>query len=158
MRIPHGSTLRPRARRTSHGSYAASSLVSPALTARSGGDDDIDIMSINGEFEDRFRKYKAPQSHDDYYSDTDEEDWASIGPSSLRQSSLSSADFRTFSQSRRAGARLSVTTLPKSLPSNARPVVFSRKSSTTSNFDFSAVSANAQEREAIEALMHMGST
>lgn len=157
LRIPHGSTLRPRVRRSSHVSYAASSLVSPSLTARSGGDDDIDIMSINGDFEDRFRKYKAPQSYDDYYSDTDEEDWASIGPSSLRQSSLSSMDFKTFSQSRRASARFSVTALPKSTPANARPSFPSRKSSTVPNLDFAGVRANTQEREAIEALMHMGS-
>ena len=157
LRIPHGSILRPRARRTSHGSYAASSLVSPALTARSGGDDDIDTMSINGDFEDRFRKYKAPQSYDDFYSDTDEEDWASIGPSSLRQSSLCSADFKTFSQSRRASARLSVTALPKSIPTNAKSSILSRKNITVPNYDFTGIRANTQEREAIEALMHMGS-
>lgn len=157
LRIPNASVQRPRMRRVSHGSWVASTVVSPALTARSGADDDIDMMSIDGESEDRFRKYTVPQAQDDCYSDTDEEDWASAGPGSLLQSSLPHHDFRSFSLSRRASARLSISGIAKSMPANARPHYFARKSSTYSNLDFTGVEANNQEREAIEALMRMGS-
>lgn len=129
-------------------------------------DDDIDIsmheadkMSLDDDDE-SCSSSDAPEDEvmsmgDDPEDITDDEDWAAVGAAALRAASYSNSGPRgTFLTSgiyngiSRNGGGPSITALAKSVPMHTQP-----------NFDLSAfgMTSDSQEREAIEALLRLGS-
>ena len=164
MKIPGNAAAHRKPRRISGGSWAAdSSLSSPS----EHGDNvetgvfhqDLDAMSIDGDADHGVRYAPTRQQRDiNTYSDTDEEDWASIGAAALRASSYGSRSGIHKQYKMHRGSR-NRSPLPggfaRSLPGQHHHT--SHKKSQPMNLDFTGVDANTQEREAIEALMRMGS-
>jgi hypothetical protein len=129
-------------------------------------DDDMDItmleneadkMSLDGDAS--CSSSEAPPEDeimdDDPDDLTDDEDWAALGAAALRQASyLAPGPGRNFFTSRaytggfHSGSGSSLSALAKSVPPQSQP-----------NFDFSAFggASDSQEREAVEALLRLGS-
>ncbi|KAE8451288.1 hypothetical protein EG329_004453 [Mollisiaceae sp. DMI_Dod_QoI] len=133
-------------------------------------DDDMDIsmleneadkMSLDGD--ESCSSSEAPPEEDQVMGDdpediTDDEDWAAVGAAALRATSYSHSGPRhTFLSSGiynggpRSGGGPSLLTLAKSVP---MPMHTQRP-----NFDLSAfgMTSDSQEREAVEALLRLGS-
>lgn len=168
MKIP-GSTghIRKR-RRLSHGSWAAESNTSSTSDQIDRMDTGIfphdnEEMSIDGDG-DRANRYgglpaKVGQDREAFYSDTDEEDWASMGVEAWRSNSYTGGN-RAFVHrrtSRRSRTRSPFTALPQSLPAHHSLHNYKPRKPSMVSLDFTSVDADAQERDAIEALMNMGS-
>ncbi|KAL9055593.1 MAG: hypothetical protein Q9162_003490 [Coniocarpon cinnabarinum] len=161
---PSASVRKPR--RTSAGSWAAdSSMSSPDdqmdHTEPEVFHQDVDAMSVDGDGDQGMRYAPSHKQHaaTATYSDTDEEDWASMGPSSFWGSSVNSrGGIHKHMKLHRGGRTRSpmpggfARSLPAGYPSaphqQPRPPL---------NLDFTGIDANTQEREAIEALIRMGS-
>ncbi|CZR54387.1 related to STB3 SIN3 protein-binding protein [Phialocephala subalpina] len=132
-------------------------------------DDDVDItmleneadkMSLDGD--ESCSSSEAPpdgeemEMGDDPEDLTDDEDWAAVGAAALREASYSNSGPRRnflssgiYTGGSRGGGGPSHSTLAKSVPMHIqRP-----------NFDFSAfgMTSDSQEREAVEALLRLGS-
>ena len=169
MKIPGNSAGSRKPRRTSDGSWAAdSSFSSPS----DGGDQDVfsqdvDAMSIDDEADQgpRYPQHPATNQHSDpnFYSDTDEEDWASMGAAALRASSYGAGSKHHKHHKIHRGSRTR-SPLPgpfsRSVPlrNNHHHENHRDRPRLPMNLDFTGVEANIQEREAIEALLRMGST
>jgi len=188
LRIPGSSERRPsKTRRLSHGSWTAE----PSLPSRSEqgaermaadvAEHEADKMSIDGDEEETSTKRRGsvlvtsrgPVRNTHFLmdaSDTDEDDWASIGAAALRQGSLSSSAGRhgniTLSTSGPRGVTRRSTSFsshPTSVPisggysrSKRRPSRTPDMTSALAKLDFTGVDVDSQEREAIAALMTMG--
>lgn len=133
-------------------------------------DDDMDVnmleteadkMSLDGDAS--YSSSDAPLEDETMEDDpddiTDDEDWAAVGAAALRQASYSgSGPGRNFPTSHvytggsRGGGGPSLSALAQSLP-------LQRQQQQHHKIDFSAfgMSSDAQEREAIEALLRLGS-
>ncbi|POS83165.1 hypothetical protein EPUL_006699 [Erysiphe pulchra] len=108
--------------------------------------------------------YSSPVSidEDELMSDnssdtTDDEDWAALGAAALRAASYSTfthtskfLSSQAYKDSYRADDVLPFSTLIKSSPQ--------RHSTSDSNFTTHSMTPNSQEREAVEALLNLGST
>jgi hypothetical protein len=133
-------------------------------------DDDMDItipeteadkMSLDGDMS--CSSSEAPDDElmgDDPDDITDDEDWAAVGAAALRQASYSASNVgRNFSSSHvyiggsRGGGGPSLSTMAKLAPLHQQQHVLRSKP------DYSAfgVASDSQEREAIEALLRLGS-
>jgi hypothetical protein len=123
-------------------------------------DDDMDIsmleneadkMSLDGSCASSSEAAPEDEMMDDDPDDvTDDEDWAAVGAAALRANSYSaSGPGKTFLAARNGGGP-SLLTLAKSAP---------RPTGLHTNFDLSAygMASDSQEREAIEALLRLGS-
>lgn len=120
-------------------------------------DDDMDMMSFDNEADKMSldgdvscSSSEAPPEDepmgDDPEDVTDDEDWAAVGAAALRAASYSaSGPGRNFLTSRN---------LAKSVPLRPSP-----HTQPTNNFDFSTfgMTSDSQEREAVEALLRLGS-
>jgi hypothetical protein len=133
-------------------------------------DDDMDIMMLENEADKMSldgdascSSSEAPEEEDEPMGDdpediTDDEDWAAVGAAALRAASYSaSGPGRNFLTSRypggtRSGGGPSVT-MAKSVPMRPSP------HNQPNNYDLSAfgMASDSQEREAIEALLRLGS-
>ena len=129
-------------------------------------DDDMDItmmeneadkMSLDGDSS--CSSSEAPPDDeimdDDPEDVTDDEDWAAVGAAALRAASASGPGrnflaSRVYTEGAHRGGGPSLSTLAKSMP--MRP-------SQPNNIDLSAfgMASDSQEREAIEALLRLGS-
>ena len=168
LRIPGSGGHRHKSRRLSHGSFTGES--SSSRSDRGDRHDgvpeeyEIDRMSIDDEDEQRGRRKRIDTRlafRDQAGSETDEEDWASIGVTALRLS-YGGRTVLTASKSRsRSGARArtSFSQYPQSLPIHKgfHTHYQRNKQFDPSKLDFTGVDADSQEREAIEALLRMGS-
>jgi len=124
-------------------------------------DDDMDIMMLENEadkmsLDGSCSSSEAPPEDepmgDDPEDMTDDEDWAAVGAAALRAASYSaSGPGRTFLATRGGGPSLSLAKSVPLRPNTLQP--------TPNNFDFSAfgMTSDSQEREAIEALLRLGS-
>jgi hypothetical protein len=133
-------------------------------------DDDMDItipeteadkMSLDGDVS--CSSSEVPEDElmgDDPDDITDDEDWATVGAAALRQASYSASGMgRNLSSSHlytggsRGGGGPSLSTMAKSAPLHQQQRVQRNK------LDYSAfgVASDSQEREAIEALLRLGS-
>jgi hypothetical protein len=132
-------------------------------------DHEADKMSLDGSLDGPCSSSEAPSDADlmdeDVDDVTDDEDWAAIGAAALRaESHAGSGPGRQFLTSHlyRTGARCGggppLSALSRSVPPRAdhKP---QHTTSTTTNFDFSALgmTSDSQEREAVEALLRLGS-
>lgn len=95
---------------------------------------------------------------DDPEDITDDEDWAAVGAAALRQASYSASgtgrnflSTHVYTAGSRSGGGPSYSAMGKSLPLSTQQVQH--------NFDYSAfgMASDSQEREAIEALLRLGS-
>jgi hypothetical protein len=131
-------------------------------------DDDMDItmpeteadkMSLDGDRS--CSSSEAPEDElmgDDPDDITDDEDWAAVGAAALRQASYSASGMgRSFSShvyigGSRSGGGPSLSTMAKSAPLCQQQV-------QRNKLDYSTfgVASDSQEREAIEALLRLGS-
>ncbi|KAI9716373.1 MAG: DNA-binding proteins Bright/BRCAA1/RBP1 and proteins containing BRIGHT domain [Chrysothrix sp. TS-e1954] len=176
VEIPGAGRHAQKSRRLSHGSWTGESTSS---TRSEQGDrhdvammeHDVDGMDIDDDhtatlYRPSMRKISEERP---FYSDTDEEDWSSIGAAALRANSYSSGGSlpRGYISKGRSRTRSPFSTTFNSLPAHkhrtvlqnnntARRTSQQRKSNFTA-LDFNGIEADSQEREAIEALMKMGS-
>lgn len=130
-------------------------------------DDDMDIsmleneadkMSLDGSCSSSEEETPEDEIMDDDPDDvTDDEDWAAVGAAALRANSYSASGPRKsllsshlYNGGTRSGGGPSLTTLAKSVP---------MRTALPNNFDLSAygMTSDSQEREAIEALLRLGS-
>lgn len=168
MKIPGSVAAQRKPRRISSGSWAVDSTLS---SPSDGGDrdvfnQDVDAMSIDGDGEQgaRYPQRQAYNQHADpnFYSDTDEEDWASMGAAALRASSYGSGSkHHKHHRTNRAPRTRSPMTgaFSRSVPAQNHLLANTHNQPRQPmNLDFTGVDANTQEREAIEALLRMGST
>lgn len=171
LRIPGGGRPRPKQRRPSHGSWAAESLLSSRSAYGDPMDRDVsetaaDAMSIDLEEESSqqlYRPHSGRQSTQmDWCSDTDEEDWSTLGPDALRGSLGTSGPGRPIhfttglgssSRSRSRGW----SPYPRSLPAQNHMHSLQRQSPDLSQLDFAGTNMDSQEQDAIAALMSLGS-
>jgi len=178
--IPGNQARRPTIRRPSHGSWTSGSRLSARgnHTERAEQDmpehDAADLMSIDGDnvrprTESRRSSNTVLPSPLDY-SDTDEEDWASMGAAKLRQGSMSSTGGRSWkasmtTMSSERPRRPSFTPYGRSMP-GPRSLGRSMPSKSTTpappaaaeqKLDFTGVVADEKEQAAITALLRMGS-
>ena len=133
---------------------------------------DVDGMEIDDDRPSPFYKPSMRRISEDptFYSDTDEEDWSSIGAAALRANSYSSEGsfprYHAFKKGSRT--RSPLPPVPHSLPSHHKHYARHRlhsdadptlkqRNSTFAPLDFTGIDVDSQEREAIEALMKMGS-
>lgn len=138
-------------------------------------DDDIDMMEENEadkmslDGDESCSSSEAPPDDDniamgdDIDDLTDEEDWAAVGAAALRQSSYTGASAgRKLSHVYTAGSygNYGMAPISKSVPFQ-RSLEVQRQQSLNPRFNFSALGAatpsQEQEREAIEALLRLGS-
>lgn len=166
MKIPGSSAAQHKPRRISNGSWAADSSLS---SHSEHGDQDVfhqevDAMSID-EDADHGTRYPRPHSYNrnvdpNFYSDTDEEDWASMGTAALRAGSYGSGGRLHKHHKLHKGLRTKSPApggLSRSVPVQYRSHQNKRQQSQVPmNLDFTGIDANTQEREAIEALLRMG--
>lgn len=148
-------------RRFSHGSWTHESTMSHSDRFDRMDTDvfhpDMDEMIIDGD--DNFSRYtrshtpRTPAT--DYVSDTDEEDWASIGLDALRANSYTGRPGP--SRRRRTSRRPSARSTSSDFVFSARSAPGAARSKPSPSLDFTGVDADDQERAAIEALMNMGS-
>ena len=168
MKIPVNTTAHTRKpRRVSDGAWAAES--SGSLPSDPGDNMETDVfhldadsMSVDGDA-DHETQYSLAQKQylvNTTYSDTDEEDWASMGPSSLRGTSYSTRG-NMYKHSRTSRGSRTKSPMPggssRSLPAHHFNNSNHQHLRQPMNLDFTGIEANTQEREAIEALMRMGS-
>lgn len=174
--IPGAHARRPMNRRMSQGSWKASRRVSNTdrVEHEMPEHDAADLMSIDGDvsrmrIQSRRESAALPGPLD--YSDTDEEDWASMGAAALRHGSVSSAGGRSFksnmmmtSANQERPRRPSITPYGRSMPgprSLGRSLSSKNHSpappSAGPKLDFTGVEADEKEQAAITALMRMGS-
>lgn len=164
LRIPDSNRQRRKPRSLSHGSYTGESTISSHSEHGEHMDTDVaehdaESMSIDGE-EDKAASYRNARVHSrpsqpEFYSDTDEEDWASLEPAALGLSSYhpGGGSRKHTSVSLRTRGRRPSSTLRHSLPHlNHFHSHHRHKPDAVPNFN-----PDSQEREAIEALMRMGS-
>lgn len=175
--IPGAHARRPVVRRTSQGSWTAPTR-RVSTTDKAEHDmpehDAADLMSIDGDvskMQIRSRQGSAALPGPLDYSDTDEEDWASMGAAALRHGSLSSAGGRSFKSNmlmttttQERPRRPSFTPYGRSMPgprSLGRSISSKKNSpappSAGPKLDFTGVEADEKEQAAITALMRMGS-
>jgi len=132
-------------------------------------DDDMDLtmleneadkMSLDGD--ESCSSSEAPTDDDEPMDDdpddvTDDEDWAALGAAALRSVSYSASGPHShlYPRGTHSGGGPSLSTMAKSVP--LRPAFPSTQQA--SNFDTSAygMTSDFQEREAIEALLRLGS-
>lgn len=191
LRIPGGSRRPSYSRRRSQGSWVAEAVLRSRSevaesTQHDVAEDEADKMSIDGDEDEKPRRTQSTlairRSPPENYSDTDEEDWASMGVEALRKSSYSSSASAVnkpgiHSYMRRSSVRRSISFSPhpSSVQNNVSQQQHSQQSqqpqqqqhqrSGSSNpdnlrfdkLDFTGIEADSQEREAIQALLRMGS-
>lgn len=158
--IPTSNGSRRKTRRVSHGSWTADSshFDQGDRMATDVAEHDADMMSIDGEPDQTSRYFGAPvegRAMDmDSASDTDEEDWAAIGAEALRgKSPFASFSAPRLSQLRRRSRTKSPFGALRSVTQTHYDIVTNRQN----QLDFSGFEGDSQEREAIEALLRMGS-
>ncbi|TVY56539.1 Protein STB3 [Lachnellula suecica] len=130
--------------------------------------DDMDIMMLENEADKMSldgdgscSSSEAPEEDeimdDDPDDVTDDEDWAALGAAALRSASYSASgpNSHLYPGGPRSGGGPSLSVMAKSVP--LRPAFPSTQQ--PNNFDFSAfgMTSDSQEREAIEALLRLGS-
>lgn len=120
---------------------------------------EADKMSLDGSCSSSEAPDEEELMDEDIDDVTDDEDWAAVGAAALRAPSYSgSGPGRNFlsahrhTMGARGGRGPSLSTLTKPVPQQTGP-------QPTNNFDFSAfgMTSDSQEREAIEALLRLGS-
>jgi hypothetical protein len=129
-------------------------------------DDDMDVtmleneadkMSLDGSCSSSEEAPEDEVMDDDPDDITDDEDWAAVGAAALRANSYSASgpgksllSSHLYTAGTRSGGGPSLTTLAKSVPV---------RTPLPNNFDLSAygMTSDSQEREAIEALLRLGS-
>ena len=171
MKIPGNVVAQHKTRRISNGSWAAdSSLSSPSEPGEQDVfNQDVDAMSIDGDENHANRHPPTSHHHNqhidpNFYSDTDEEDWASMGAAALRASSYGSGGkghrhhkYHKTHRNKSPGLGGFSRSVPTHHHHHHRKGT-QLQTRQPMNLDFTGVDANTQEREAIEALLRMGST
>ena len=123
-------------------------------------EDAADKMSLDGN--ESCSSSEAPEEEDEIMGDdpddvTDDEDWAALGAAALRSASYSASgpNSNLYPGRTHGGGGPSLSTMAKSVP--LRPAFPSTQQ--PKNLDFSAygMTSDSQEREAIEALLRLGS-
>lgn len=154
LRIPGSNRPGLKMRRPSSRSWMEETVTAGDVNRESFDmvEDEADKMSIDGDeaaphdLPDEEGSYEVP-----FYSDTDTEDWAGMGPAALRESSFSGGGRSRY---------LSTSLKTRSRHLSARPISSRSVSHCRSNFaplDFTGMDVDCQEQVAIEALMRMGS-
>lgn len=161
MKIPGNSGHTRKQRRLSHGSWAADSNNDQADRTDIGifdQDDEEMRIDADGDRTNRYRvaRHKTGIDDETFFSDTDEEDWASMGVDAWRPGSYSGV-MRHRRTSRRSRTKSPFALIGQSLPARSDASMPSQRRPTVQTLDFTGVDADAQERDAIEALMKMGS-
>ncbi|KAI9672709.1 MAG: DNA-binding proteins Bright/BRCAA1/RBP1 and proteins containing BRIGHT domain [Alyxoria varia] len=161
MNIPRGNRPPPKPRRESANSWA--------LESRSVPEDKMDVDSVEEEVrrmsleydEDEPPERRAPgkSGHEEWMdpeSDTDVEDWSTMGAAALKGDC--SASFAGNKSAHFRPHRRRAHHVRKTKPQNHNTLDYHGKRQDLLHLDFTGVDADSQEREAIEALMHMSST
>lgn len=125
-------------------------------------ENEADKMSLDGSCTSSDASSEDEIMEDDPDDVTDEEDWAALGAAALRANSYNAAKRGRFlyPNSHLGGARSgggpSLTTMAKLVP---KPNVLPARTNLSANLDLSAygLTSNSPEREAIEALLRLGS-
>lgn len=185
LRIPSNGVRRPsKTRRPSSGhswtehSLAArlEKLETSERSHKDVAEDEADKMSIDGDEEEEKRsppprpRYASRASTAANYSDTDEEDWASMGAEALRKGSCSTStgnksaihSHMRMQLNRRPSAFASH---PMSAPGASAIMQQHRQqqqraqaaANAANSVDFTGMDVDQQERDAISALLKMGS-
>ncbi len=119
---------------------------------------EADKMSLDGSCSSSEAPDEDELMDEDIDDVTDDEDWAAVGAAALRSPSYSGSgpggnflSVHRHTMGTRGGGGPSLSALTKSVPQRTEP--------QTNNFDFSAfgMTSDPQEREAIEALLRLGS-
>jgi Putative Sin3 binding protein len=118
-------------------------------------DDVADKMSLDGD--ESCSSSEAPDEplDDDMGDDTDDEDWAQMGPAALRQGSVSASNgYLSTNVQKRGGSSVAMA---KSMPPQFNNYNFQQSQKHTGFSSGFGAGSDSQEREAIEALLRLGS-
>lgn len=185
LRIPNSGLRRPsNSRRPSHGrswtdhSTMASRLEVGERSHKDVAEDEADKMSIDGDEEEPTRsppprgRFGGRSSVPANYSDTDEEDWASMGAEALRKSSVSSSAGGAGRSTIHSHMRMALNRRPSAFASHPmsapggsailqqhrqQQMRAQSREVEVKGVDFTGMDVDQQERDAIQALLRMGS-
>lgn len=167
LQIPGGprDRRRSKSRRLSYGSWAGESHLSPSLRGGQQDDDFGDVMSIDGDEEGSRQMYRPTGTrkspNPELSSDTEEEDWSTLGAGSYRETLATSGPGRSsrITSGSVAGRSRSRgwSPYPNSVPTVHHHLNNYKRHNKPdlSQVDFKGM--DLQEREAVAALLNMGS-